>query len=360
MRPEVLTQIKSWFDGKPMYPYHIEINLTNKCNLECVACHARGKAMYVQEEEKNMTLEVYKKFLSEASKLGVKEIHLSGGGEPLMHDNIFDIMKEIKKQGIRGSIVTNGSLFNEKAIEELVLAKWDNVLYSLDGPNAETHDFLRKKGVFEKVIQSIKLFNFYKKKHNIEEPTIELCLVLSSFNYNKIEAYLNLASSLSIKKIFIQPIRVNDNNLGRDLKLTEKQKKEFRDFIPSLIEKSNKLDIETNLEELDKILIDKSCEIKEVIEDYSKQEEKEDIMCSLPCYSPWYFVGIRSNGDVYPCGVDAPKPFGNIINHNLKEIWYGQKFNSFRKKILSKEIPDFCAECCGMSVLITKNIQKNI
>lgn len=361
MRPEILTRIKSWLGGKPEPPFHIEIILTNKCNLSCIACLARGKAMYVPDQEKNMSLEIYKKILSEAAELDIKEVHLSGGGEPLTHCHIFEIMKEIKEHGMRGSMVTNGSLFDQDLIKGMVEIKWDNVLYSLDGPDAETHDTLRKEGVFDKVIDSVKKFNFYKKKHSGKYPVIEFCLVLSSYNYNKIHQYLDLASSLGVKKIFIQPIRVNNTGIGEKLKLTTIQKKEFKSLIPSLLKRSEGLGIETNLEEMDELLIKKSCEIKEVIERYSNQkEESKRGIDSLPCYSPWYFIGIRPNGDIYPCGVDADEPFGNVTSDSLKNIWYGKKFNSFRKNLLSKKIPGFCADCCGMSVLITKDIQNRI
>lgn len=361
MRPEVLTRIRSWFNGGSAPPYHIEITPTNQCNIGCIACRARGKCAHIPNEEEKMIFDVYKGLFSEAKRLGVKEMHLTGGGEPLMHKGIFKIMKEIKKNEIRGSIVTNGSLFNKKLIKGLIKAKWDNILYSLDGPDAETHDILRKKGVFDRVIQSIKLFNFYKKKYGQKEPCIELCLVLSSYNYNKLFSYLDLAYSLDIKKVFIQPIRINDKKLGGKLILTDEQKREFQDSISLLLEKSDKFGIHTNLDELDEFLIKKSCEIKEVIETYSKQKKEEkDIMKSLSCYSPWYFIGIRPNGDIYPCGADCPNPFGNIITDTLENIWYGQKFEDFRQKLLSKNVPDFCAACCGMSVLVTKNIQNNI
>jgi len=358
MEKEIIRCIRNWLEGKPMPPYQLEINPTNKCNLNCLHCKSRGKPYYDSKAENRMTPKIYATLIRESVTLGVEKIHLSGGGEPLSAKKTQDIMQIVKKYRLYGSIVTNGSLFTKNLIKKLIKISWDNILYSIDGPDSETHDLIRNKiGVFNKAIKSINLFNSYKTKFNKNFPTIEMCLVLNDYNYNKIRKYIQLAYSLNIKKIFIQPIRVNDNKLGKKLLLNETQQREFKGSIKMLLKEAAKLNVETNLHEFDDQLIEKSSDIDKVIESYMQEK---DNFSSLPCYSPWYFMGIRPNGDVYPCGVDSPKPFGNILHNSLQDIWYGKSFNNFRKRLLKKDLPSFCRECCGMTVLITKDIQKNL
>jgi len=358
MEQEIISRVKDWLNNKPTPPYQIEINPTNKCNLNCLHCQARGKKEYKSGEEEKITNRIYKRIIREASDLGVKKIHLSGGGEPLISQKIYKIIKQIKKNRITGSLVTNGTLFEKKIIKKMIKLGWDNILYSIDGPNAEIHDYIRnQEGTFDRAIKSIKTFNLLKEKLKKDKPRIEMCLVLNSYNYNKIKEYIHLACFLNIKKIFIQPIRVNKDQLGKKFLLDNNQKKEFNNSIKSLLKEANKFNIETNLNEFDNILVEKSSHIDEIIGEY--MDKKKDI-ASLPCYSPWYFMGIRPNGDVYPCGVDSSKPFGNILYNSLRDIWFGKAFNNFRKKLLKKKLPSFCKECCGMTVMITKDIQDNL
>ena len=359
MEKEILERIQDWLQKKPMPPYQLEINPTNLCNLHCLPCEARGKPFYNSEEEKRITLGIYKSIIDEAASVGVKIIHLSGGGEPLAADKTIYIMEYIKQNNIKGSIVTNGTLFNEYLIKKLIMFSWDVILYSIDGADAKTHDYIRNyNGAFKKIIESIKQFNYYKSKLKNEKPELWMCLVLNSYNYKTIREYMHLAYSLNIKKIFIQPIRIKNDTLGKSLLLSEQQQKIFNDSIGSLLKEALHYGIETNLDEFDAKLIEKSSEIHTVIESYL--EKKTNNLSSLPCYSPWYFMAIKPNGNVYPCGVDSSHHFGNIVYNNLTEMWYGDAFNNFREKLLRKDLPAFCKECCGMTVMQTKKIQNSL
>ena len=117
IKKEEITRIKAWMKNKPMPPYQIEIKPTNKCNLRCVTCEAMGDLKYNKNEE--LTLDIYKKLIEEAAEIKVKNIHLSGGGDPLCSDITPNLMKYIKQKGMEGTVSTNGTLFTENIIKEL-------------------------------------------------------------------------------------------------------------------------------------------------------------------------------------------------------------------------------------------------
>lgn len=84
-------------------PWSVQIDLTNQCNNDCLACWCRSKFL----KDKAMKPEVVKQSLSyekviglidELDKLGVRDIYFTGGGEPFMHPKILDIMRYIKKK----------------------------------------------------------------------------------------------------------------------------------------------------------------------------------------------------------------------------------------------------------------------
>ena len=147
-------------------PYRMHICLTDHCNLECLACwrfapEHRNNLSYPRNETSDIRL---LKLIDEAVGLGVKEIELTGGGEPFVRRNLArELMKRIKEAGLRGTITTNGTLLSYDDIRLMVDLGWDEVIISLDGPTAEINDKLRPpKGSFNKTLETITSFKKYK------------------------------------------------------------------------------------------------------------------------------------------------------------------------------------------------------
>ena len=356
-----IERILDWFNGKKKPPYTIELRPTNNCNLKCLSCAARGKEEYIRDEE--LDIKAYIKLIREAAELGTIHFHLSGGGEPLARYEVTkEIMYQIKKNGMEGSIVTNGTLFKDELIKKLVEIEWDYISFSIDGPNKEVHDKLRGvNGVFERSTEVIKKFTYWKKFLNKSNPRLVICTVISSYNHDLLLQFLELCEQTGAREVLFQPLNVKEGNLySKDLVLTKDMKKIVLKQLPEIKKIAEKKNIKTNIEDIDGLMIDKSCEIKKVIEEDSKKHKKDDIL-HIPCFYPWYFLGVRANGIAQPCGVSSEgEILPNIKNSSLKDIWYGEFFSNFRKKIMADQIPLQCKNCCGASVLSIRQIRDKI
>lgn len=359
MDPIINCIIKWLKDGKTQ-PYALQIIPTNNCNLSCLSCQARGKDDFIPKEE-NISNEQYMKMVHDASKLGIKHVEILGGGEPLtLKNTTFSIMKAIKQYNMQGFLVTNGTLFNEDMIKNLVEIGFDEIVFSIDGPDKKTNDFLRGRGSFDKSINSLRLFSFWKKKLKKDQPRIVLNPVLSSKNFDKINKFVELAYNLNIDKVTLQPIIIPDNKLGRMLKLSDGQKKEFEYHLEEAIKLADKYQIKTNFKDLrSNNLIKESTKIKNIIQQDSKNEDHKFL--STPCYRPFFFIAINVDGEVYPCSmVSNPSKFGNIKYKSLDSIWYGRHFENFRKNLINKNIGPICQECCGMVVMENRTIREQL
>jgi radical SAM protein with 4Fe4S-binding SPASM domain len=81
----------------------------------------------------------------------------------------------------------------------------------------------------------------------------------------------------------------------------------------------------------------------------------------LPCYAPWIHVTILPNGNIAPCF--SPWVWNtsvSIKDHSLKELWYGEYFNKFRKIILSRKLPENCKKCCVWEVFNNRKIREGL
>ena len=122
----------------------LRISITNRCNVKCFYCHHDG----IVPEAYEMTSQEIERIVIVAKEIGIEKIRLSGG-EPLIREDIIDIVSKISSVGFRDiSLTTNGVLL-EKYAEELYKAGLTRVNVSFDTLNPETYRFITKRDYME-------------------------------------------------------------------------------------------------------------------------------------------------------------------------------------------------------------------
>lgn len=349
----IADRLKGWATGKKFGPQMVQIYPTNSCNLKCVFCTQRTG---VYEGQKEISKKRWIEILTDIGKMGVEEILISGGGEPLcVPDTTLEIIKKAKEYNLKGRIITNGTLWKKNYIKETIKLHWDTITFSIDAPDAETHDYLREvKGSFERTLKNIKDFQSLKIKNEAIYPILEITMVLNLHNYRKINEMIILAHELGIVSLNIEPICVN-NSVAEKIRLGLKERKEFLKKIDYYQRLAKKYNIRTNLKNLSRLIyIEKSGKLLNFI---LKDARKNDFL-NLPCYEPWLWPKIEANGDVWPCS--SISLHENIENKFFREIWYGKEFHHFRKKIFEKNLPSECSNCVMTHLDITKEIKRQL
>src|SRR3989338_6155713 len=124
------------------------------CNLKCKMCFnwkVQRKEFLSSEDWVNLV-----EYVEDAlQKDYTAEISI-GGGEPYLHNCVFDIMKVSKKKEFRCSISTNGSILTKSIIDRSIESGLRGINISLDSLNEEVHDTYRgMKGSYSKVLKAI-------------------------------------------------------------------------------------------------------------------------------------------------------------------------------------------------------------
>ena len=83
-----------------------------RCNLACAYCNEYDAV------STPVPLEVMLRRVDKLAELGTSMITVSGG-EPLMHPELDDILKRMRRRGIVASLITNGYYLNRERIEAL-------------------------------------------------------------------------------------------------------------------------------------------------------------------------------------------------------------------------------------------------
>lgn len=317
-----MINIPRWLLKKEFSPRIAELHVTNRCNLNCKTCWKHNKELDYSTE---IPLEKWSDLISQVVRLGIKEVYLGGGGEPLVRKDVTnELMKVIKENHIRGMMTTNCTLFDEKDIKEMIRIGWDHLQVSIDGPDKKTQNFLRGEGAYENNIKILRLFNKLKKKSKKEKPHISFHTVISNKNYDKLKGIILLASKLGISEINLQPV-VIQSQYCEDFLLNSKQKTALQAEFKKIYTFAKNKNILTNFEK------------------FLKKERSEDLNNSLiKCFEPWNRITILSDGKVKTC-CNPNKVYESVHKKSLEEIWYCKKFNKIRETFYQGGL---MKECC--------------
>ncbi len=113
--------------GRPIRS--MRVSVTQRCNLACDYCHREGQSPSKTE----MSPAEIERFVNVASSLGIRKVKITGG-EPLMRDDIGDIISRISPFLSEVSLTTNGySLgWSAGALKSAGLKRINVSLHSLD------------------------------------------------------------------------------------------------------------------------------------------------------------------------------------------------------------------------------------
>ena len=134
-------------------PVGVQFELTYKCNLRCKQCYNDSGIQKKPELSTNQWLNITEKLC----KMGLFECVISGG-EPLLHDGLFDIMNMLDDYQVKVILITNGWLLNADIVSKLSKYDFNWLQVSIDGAKSKTHDSIRgKSGSWERAIRGAKL-----------------------------------------------------------------------------------------------------------------------------------------------------------------------------------------------------------
>lgn len=133
------------------HPMFCRFELTSKCNFRCEFCHVHRHG----GEYADLTTRQVLTVIDALCKAGTSVLYITGG-EPLLRDDICEILKYAKQKNMYVLLGTNGSLFKQKA--EYISDYIDNIHFSLQSVEQfENITGTAGSNIFNDVIDGIKL-----------------------------------------------------------------------------------------------------------------------------------------------------------------------------------------------------------
>lgn len=158
-------------DKKPVVVW----NMTRRCNLKCVHCYAQAKGENYKGNE--LSTEEGKRLIDDLARFGSPVI-LFSGGEPLLREDLPELIDYAVKQGMRAVISTNGTLITKEKAAMFSKLNLSYIGVSLDGIGPVNDAFRGAAGAFDRAVEGIRNareagikvgLRFTINKRNLEE-----------------------------------------------------------------------------------------------------------------------------------------------------------------------------------------------
>ena len=314
----------------PSAPYEVVWEITQKCNLNCKHC-----SVYAEKIEGNeFTTEEALKVLDKLDEFGVPAINFSGG-EALIRDDIFKLIKYANKKGIFVGVDSNGILITKENASRMKEAGVRYCRISLDGANFATHDSFRGvKGAFDKTIDGI--------KNAVSEGIyVSVCATVVKQNYDEILDLIKLCQELKVNRFIVGsfiPVG-KGKDISQDYDLNPDEREELLDLIyKKMIE--SKIEISSAYPEIIRFATQyDGC--KHIVPTYWFNFKPGRYAKALTeyeggCTAGRFSILIKSNGDIHPCSF-IPLKAGNILKDDLRFLWKDSElFNNLRNRNILK------------------------
>lgn len=289
--------LKHKLTGKRI-PLMVCLQVTKNCNLRCNYCYVDFNRITKAEELSGVEI---MNLVDEMYSCGTRWIRLMGG-EPLLRDDIGDIIKYIKMKGMLCDIATNGTLIMKRTEEIKML---DTVSISIDGPK-HINDKTRG-GDYKAIMNGIDYCLMNKVP-------VRLHGLLTKFTQGSLSW---MASFAKDKGIYFNFADCTSHNPRQDELLPTKQQR-FKFYVMYRTYKKSGYPISNSLITINYLIYWPG---KEKFELTQKDIDERGITDYIPCKESRLTCFVDVDGMVYPCVPYWEKKGINCFKHGFKKAW---------------------------------------
>ncbi len=281
-------------------PFAVLVDLTNSCNLNCPWCIDKY-ARFGKEIPTKRMLDL----LDEFKSMGILSIVYFGGGEPLIHPGINEILTKTAKLEIDYAINTNGIVLDKVVTVVGKTCSWTRV--SWDAGTSATYQKMHGKDLFDKVrINTGKLAI-------VAKGTVGISFVVMKDNVRDISKAAKIAREIGCDFIQFKPEYT-------PLKSNQRLIRYYDDLLLPEIKRELKT---AQKEETDKLSVLITGSLNAILDKKVLNQNKQYSYCAAQ-----QFIPLITPHGVYVCpnwrGAKKMR-VGDILNESFKKIWEGNK-----------------------------------
>ena len=286
-------------------PLWLLAEVTYRCPLHCVFCYNPVDFAKTERTDELSTTD-WLRVLREARALGAVQCGFSGG-EPLMRDDLEELIAEAHRLGYYTNLLTSGVGLTKERAAALKAAGLDHVQLSFQDSTRELNDFLSHTRTFQlkqEVGETIKALGW---------PMV-MNVVIHRLNIDHIDRIIAMADALGAEYLELANSQYYSwAHLNRDHLLPTSEQ----------IRRAEAVTDEWRAKVADRM------KLFFVAPDYHEGKPKK-------CMNGWgnVFLTVTPDGTALPCHTAKMLPglaFPNVREHDVRHIWFDSEgFNRYR------------------------------
>ena len=250
------------------------------------------------------------------------------GGEPLLRDDLFELLGLMQQKQLEVHMITNGMLLSPDILARLKQLGV-KVMISIDGASPETYEVIRNGASFSRVVQSA--------RNCAQEGLLEaINFTIMKSNYTEIPGILELARSIGVSRVTLIGLKPCEQYTQQLL-----TPQEYEEAIKLVCQAAQKTGIEFFFDEPF---------FWAVVKEQGLLAPTPSVSTGilLPSTAACIFgeyLFIEPNGEVKPCSF-APMILGNVKEKPLTQIWDEVIHSPFFHKLKDpKTRTGYCRSC---------------
>ena len=167
LRPEVITGKTS-----PEFPLVLNLETTSRCNLRCTCCPREMAA----KQHGDMTFDLYRRLVDEASEHELIMFNLHKDGEPLLHPQFSEMAAYAKKRNVAKTIHvnTNGLLLTPERVRGILDSGIDDITVSIDAALPDTFTRLKRVDALPQVEKGVETLLEMRERQGVAGPFVRV------------------------------------------------------------------------------------------------------------------------------------------------------------------------------------------
>ncbi|MGW5670044.1 radical SAM/SPASM domain-containing protein [Micromonospora sp. NPDC003776] len=322
----------------PPLPTNLQLEVTSACNLRCLMCLVRYRPP-VNKLAGAMRPELFHRVVDDVP--GLRELTLQGLGEPLLSPYLMEMVAAAVARDIVVGFNTNATLLSRRRAEELVASGVGWMHVSLDGARAEAYERVRDGADFDTVVANLAGLVAAKRAAGSDTPWIRVVFVAMRDTVDELPELVRLLGRIGVDELHVQ-------NLSHS----------FSDADPA-----------GRYAQIREFTADQALwtgvDAERAAGAFARAAAEADrlgVRLRLPrtaapqpgpaggpgCSWPWDASYITSTGVVQPCCMvmgDDRVRLGTVGERSFPEIWYGEEYREFRRRLTGDTPPQVCQGC---------------
>lgn len=322
--------------ARPLPPF-LQLEPVGQCNLRCRMCAVPFREDGPERGVAAMPFDDYVRLIDGFE--GLRELHLQGLGEPLMHPRFFDMVRHAAARGIAVSLNTNLTLLTERRARECASCGLAVIHVSIDGATAATYERIRVGARFDKVLRNLRRLVAAIGATPGARPALRIVTVLMRDNLAELPDIVRLAADVGVPSVFVQRLAHDFSEAALPARYAP-----MRDFVAAqTTEALPAADVERAF-----------ARARAAADDCRVSLRLPRIDAAATPVNPrgcdWPITGayVSWRGEAMPCcmvGTPDRANFGSMLDHGPAAVWSGAAFEDFRARLASGDPPDLCRGC---------------